>query len=105
MDQGFVQGDKYGSVCILLHADIQNDQGHLLKVLSFINMYFWLLYQNSCQFLNYIIIILINLVSSHLGKGVYWLQEFPGRILRITYVYYHTLKLFSTRMPLCDSYT
>jgi hypothetical protein len=26
-----VQGDEYGSICILLHADIQLDQHHLLK--------------------------------------------------------------------------
>jgi uncharacterized membrane protein YwaF len=35
MDMSFVQGDKYGSICILLHADMQLDQHHLLKMLSF----------------------------------------------------------------------
>ena len=35
LDLSFVQGDKYGSICILLHADIQLDQHHLLKMLSF----------------------------------------------------------------------
>jgi len=29
-----VQGDKYESMCILLHAHIQFDQHHLLKMLS-----------------------------------------------------------------------
>ena len=31
----FVQGDKNGSICILLHADCQLNQHHLLKMLSF----------------------------------------------------------------------
>ena len=35
LDLNFVQGDKNGSICILLHADHQLDQHHLLKMLSF----------------------------------------------------------------------
>jgi hypothetical protein len=35
LDLSFVQGDRYGSICILLHADIQLDHHHLLKMLSF----------------------------------------------------------------------
>jgi hypothetical protein len=31
LDLSFVQGDKYKSVCILLHTDHQLDQHHLLK--------------------------------------------------------------------------
>jgi hypothetical protein len=31
LDLSFVQGHKYGFICILLHADIQFDQHHLLK--------------------------------------------------------------------------
>ena len=38
----FVQGDKYGSICILLHADIQLDQHQLFKMLSFSIVWFWL---------------------------------------------------------------
>jgi hypothetical protein len=34
LDLSFVWGDKYGSTCILLHADIQLVQHHLLKMLS-----------------------------------------------------------------------
>ena len=34
-DLSFVQHDKYGSICICLHADCQLDLHHLLKVLSF----------------------------------------------------------------------
>ena len=34
LNLSFVQGDKYGSICILLHADIQVDQHHLLKMFS-----------------------------------------------------------------------
>jgi hypothetical protein len=30
----FIQGDKYGSILILLHTDCQLDQHHLLKMLS-----------------------------------------------------------------------
>jgi len=34
-DLSFVHGDKNGSICILLHADLQLNQHHLLKMLSF----------------------------------------------------------------------
>jgi hypothetical protein len=30
-----MQGDKYGLICILLHATFKFDQHHLMKVLSF----------------------------------------------------------------------
>jgi hypothetical protein len=43
----FVLGDKYGSICILLDADIQLDQHHVLKILSFFSMYFWLFFFKS----------------------------------------------------------
>ena len=36
-DWSFVQGDRYGSIFILLYADIQLVQQHLLKILSFIH--------------------------------------------------------------------
>jgi hypothetical protein len=35
MDLNFMQGDKYDSICILLHEDIHLDQHHFLKMLSF----------------------------------------------------------------------
>ena len=35
LDLSFEHGDRYGSVCILLHVDIQLYQHHLLKMLSF----------------------------------------------------------------------
>jgi hypothetical protein len=35
LDLSFVQGDKCECICILLHSDIQFDQNHLLKMLSF----------------------------------------------------------------------
>jgi hypothetical protein len=35
LDLSFVQGDKNGSICILLHADCELDQHHLLKMMSF----------------------------------------------------------------------
>jgi hypothetical protein len=33
LDLSFVQSDKYGSTCVLLHVDHQLDQHHLLKML------------------------------------------------------------------------
>jgi hypothetical protein len=47
LDMSFVQGDTYGSICILLHADRQLDQDSLLKMLSFSTVWFWLLCQRS----------------------------------------------------------
>ena len=35
LNLSLVHGDKYGSFFILLHADIQLNQNHLLKMLSF----------------------------------------------------------------------
>jgi hypothetical protein len=35
LDLSFLQGDKNGLICILLYADIQLKQHHLLKVLGF----------------------------------------------------------------------
>jgi hypothetical protein len=35
LDLSFVQGDKNGSVCILLHADHHLSQHHLLNIMSF----------------------------------------------------------------------
>jgi hypothetical protein len=39
LDLSFVQSDKYGAICSLLHADIQLDQHHLLRMLSFFPWY------------------------------------------------------------------
>jgi hypothetical protein len=47
LDLTFIQGNKYGSICILLHADIHLSQHHLLKTLSFSIVWFWLLCQKS----------------------------------------------------------
>ena len=33
LDLSFVQGNKCGSICILLYADVQIEQHHLLKML------------------------------------------------------------------------
>jgi hypothetical protein len=35
LDLSFVQGEKNGSICILLHVDLKLNQHHLLKMLSF----------------------------------------------------------------------
>lgn len=42
----FVHDERYGSFCILLHANIQFDLHHLLKLLPppLASVYFWLLY-------------------------------------------------------------
>ena len=34
LNLSFVQGDKYGSICIFLNADIKLDQCHLLHMFS-----------------------------------------------------------------------
>jgi hypothetical protein len=47
LDLSFIQGDKYGSLFILLSADHQLDQHHLLKMLSFSNCIILVLYQRS----------------------------------------------------------
>jgi hypothetical protein len=39
LDLSFVQGDKYGSIFILLHRDSQLEQHHLLKMISFFPLY------------------------------------------------------------------
>ena len=39
LDLSFIQCDRYRSICILLHADIQLDQYHILKMLSFFSFY------------------------------------------------------------------
>ena len=44
LELSFVPGDRYGSISILLHVDIQFDQHHLLKILFFPRMCFWLLW-------------------------------------------------------------
>jgi hypothetical protein len=35
-----VQGDKYGSICILLHTATHFEQHHLLKILPFLQFVF-----------------------------------------------------------------
>jgi len=47
LDLSFVQGNKNGSTCILLHVDLQLNQHHLLKILSFFHWMFYLLCQRS----------------------------------------------------------
>ena len=39
LDLSFVQCDKYGSIFILQHIDVQLDNHHLLKMLSFFPLY------------------------------------------------------------------
>jgi hypothetical protein len=39
LDLSSVQADKYESICILLHTDIQLDQQDLLKMLLFFPLY------------------------------------------------------------------
>jgi hypothetical protein len=36
----FVKDDRYGSICILFHADIQLEEFHFLKILSFVHCVF-----------------------------------------------------------------
>lgn len=44
-DLSFVHDDEYRSICILLYADIQLDQYHLMKMLSL--FHFWIPLENS----------------------------------------------------------
>ena len=39
LNLSFVQGDIYASICILLHAEMQLFQQHLLKMLPFLGIY------------------------------------------------------------------
>jgi len=43
LDLGFVYGDKNGLMCILLHADLQLNQHHLLKMLFFFH---WMIFSS-----------------------------------------------------------
>lgn len=47
-DLSFVQNERYGSIYIILHADLQFDQHHLRKILPFSSMHIWILYQKLC---------------------------------------------------------
>jgi len=50
LELSFVQGDKYRPICILLHADLQWNQPHLLKMQSFFFIeQFYPLCQRSCD--------------------------------------------------------
>ena len=75
LDLSFVQGDKYGSICILLHADFQSDQHHLVKMLSFFPLYdFGFFVKNQVSIGGWVYfwvfnsIILINLFDSILTQ-------------------------------------
>ena len=46
MELSFTQDDKSGSSWIILHTATQFDHHHLLKMLSFYGVYFWLLFKN-----------------------------------------------------------
>ena len=48
MDLTFVPGNRYGSICILLHVDIQLDQHNLLKVISFFHQMLLASLLNEC---------------------------------------------------------
>jgi hypothetical protein len=47
LDWSFVQGDKYGYICIFLHAGIQLDEHHLFNMFSFFHCKVWLLCEKS----------------------------------------------------------
>ena len=68
----FVKISKYGSIWIHLHATIQLDQHHFLKMLHFFSVYFWFLKitgANKCANLYpslQLILSLVNLFSIRL---------------------------------------
>ncbi|KAL6031539.1 hypothetical protein STEG23_003172, partial [Scotinomys teguina] len=47
LDLSFVQDDKYGSICILPHADIHFDRGLLLRMFSLFPCVFLVSYNKS----------------------------------------------------------
>jgi hypothetical protein len=113
LDLSFVQGDRCGSICILLHAGIQLDQHCLLKMLSFFPLYgFCLLCQKSsflrcvglflglqfdstdqtaCFYLNTMQFLLLSLRGRAWSQGWWYLQKF---------VYYTGLLYLSTYNPI-----
>ena len=58
------QGDRYGSICILLHTDIQLEQHHLLKLFSFLFFSF---------FFSYMVLPSLSKTNAHNCTGL-----FPG---------------------------
>lgn len=47
-DLSFMQDQRYESIYIILHADLQFDQHHLRKILPFSSMHIWILHQKLC---------------------------------------------------------
>ena len=69
LELNFVQNDRRGSVCVLLHAAIQSDQCHLLKVF----------FSPQCVFL-------ASLSKNQVSIGV-WIYVWISFSIRLSFVY------------------
>ena len=93
LDLSFVQGDKYGSIFILLHTDSQLDQHHLLKMLFiilaslskssdhkcvvlFLGLQFYSIDQHVCLCTNTMQFLSLLLCSTAWGLGWWFFQLF-----------------------------
>lgn len=82
-----MQDDKYGPVWNLLHATIKFDQHYMLKMLSFFNVYFWLLYKK----------IRRPKVCGFLSRASVKFHYFMCLFLCQYYVTFFTVSLFEVR--------
>jgi hypothetical protein len=103
LDLSFVQGDKNGSICILLHDNRQLWQHHLLKMLSFSH---WMVLAPLSK------IKWPHCVGSFLGLQFYlyvytYSNSFDLRVLLIFYFTYYSVCMHDSylwvHMPPCTS--
>jgi hypothetical protein len=93
LDLSFVQGDRYGSICILLHADIQFDQYLLLKMLSFLCISnFFIKIQVSIDVWIYVwVFSFVLLINRSVLVPILWLYIYIHIYIYIyIYIYIHT---------------
>ena len=63
-DLSYIHWDRYGSICILLHVDIQLWQNHLLQMLSFFPLFNFVFFvKNQIFLVVWINIWVFNLIS------------------------------------------
>jgi hypothetical protein len=70
----FLLGDKYGSILILLHAHIQLDQYHLLKMISFYSLYIFVFFVKNqvsiCIWVYFLISDFISLINLSVSVSI-----------------------------------
>ena len=87
LDLSFVQGDRYGSICILLYTDIQLDEHYLLKILSFLHCVFWALSNIKWPFVKFCMHLQLD--------SVYQCVHFYTNIIFLLLLYF--FKIFKIR--------